>query len=517
MLPEPLAALLSPDAYAHPAADIHLIETHISWVILAGEFAYKLRRPVNLGFLDFRELERRRQDCLDEVRLNRRSCTTLYLGVVPITREAGRVRCDGPGVVLDWAVRMRRLPQERLLASLLEAGAVTFDLLGRLVAKIARFHAEAAGGPAIRALGGYATMVANWRRNLQETRPFVGPALSAEDFDRIRDYAMQFADRHHALFLQREAEGRIRDGHGDLRADAICFDPVEPDGICIFDCLEFDARLRCADTGLDIAFLAMDLEQRGAREAADIVLSLYTAAMADATLPLVSSCYRCYRATIRGKIAAIRAAQPGLAPDDRERASAEARRHFRLALQYTRANRAPSLLLVQGPSGSGKSLVAGGLAHRAGAALLSTDVVRKELAGLPPARRAPVPPATGLYDHATTARVYASMTERAQSLLAAGYAVVLDGTFLTRELRAPVLALARDAGVPLTVIECQAPEAVIRERQLLRAAQPWTASDATFDVFLAQRRQYEPPDEVPAVARRVLDTTRSLAANLDGL
>ncbi|MBM5812075.1 MAG: hypothetical protein FJ191_08945 [Gammaproteobacteria bacterium] len=132
-LPEPLTALLSPDAYAHPAADIRLIETHISWVILAGEFAYKLRRPVNLGFLDFSDPERRHQDCRDEVRLNRRGCTTLYLGVVPITRAAGRVVCDGRGEVLDWAVRMRRLPQERMLASLLETGAVTFDMLGRLL------------------------------------------------------------------------------------------------------------------------------------------------------------------------------------------------------------------------------------------------------------------------------------------------------------------------------------------------------------------------------------------------
>ncbi|MBM5812002.1 MAG: hypothetical protein FJ191_08580 [Gammaproteobacteria bacterium] len=388
---------------------------------------------------------------------------------------------------------------------------------GSIVAKIARFHATADGSAASRALGGYATMIANWRRNLQETRPFVGGALSADDFDRIRDYAAQFADRHQALFLQREADGRIRDGHGDLRADAICFDPLEPDGICIFDCLEFDARLRCADTGLDIAFLAMDLEQRGAREAADIVLSLYTAALADATLPLVSSFYRCYRATIRGKIAAIRATESGLAPAGREGAGAEARRHFDLALQYTRANRAPALLLVLGPSGSGKSLIAGALAHRVGAALLSTDVIRKELAGLPPARRAAVPPGTGLYDRDTTARVYARITGHAQSLLAAGHAVVLDGTFLTRALRAPLLALASHTGVPLTVIECQAPEAVIRARQQERAAQPWTASDATCAVYLEQRRQYEPPDEVPDSSRRILDTTRSLAANLDGL
>ncbi len=514
-LPAPLDALLLPEAYPHPAPDIRLIETHISWVILAGDFAYKLRRPVNLGFVDFRDLARRRQDCLDEVRLNRRSCAGLYLDVLPVSRDGPRIRLGGPGEVLDYAVQMRRLPEERVLARMLETGQVSFDMLGQLAWTIVRFHAAAAGGPGVRAIGGYATMVANWQHNLGECQPFVGRTLSVEQFEQIQGFATGFADRYRALFLQREEEGRIREGHGDLRADAICFADLTPDGICIFDCLEFDARLRCSDTGLDLAFLAMDLEQRGEREAADIVQSLYTAAAADSTLPLVSAFYRCYRATIRGKVAAIRAEQPGLSSEQRATAAEESRRHFALAVHYTRPNLAPALVLVMGLSGSGKSLVAGAIAHRVGAALLSTDIVRKEFAGLPPARRAAVAVGAELYDHDVTARVYARMTERAEKLLDQGHAVILDGTFLTRELRAPVLELAQRSRVPLFVVECQAPDEVVRQRQQQRATQPWTASDATLAVYLDQQQRSEPPQEVPAAARLELDTTRRLAANLD--
>ena len=516
-LPAPLAALLTAEAYPHPAADIRLVETHISWVILAGDFAYKLRRPLDLGFVDFRHLARRRQDCLDEVHLNRRTCAGLYLDVLPISSDGQRIRLGGPGEVLDYAVQMRRLPEERMLARLLEAGQASFDMLGRLVWKIVHFHAAAEGGAEIRATGGYATMVANWQRNLGECRPFVGQALDEDQYQRIRGFAGGFADQYRELFLQREEEGRIRDCHGDLRADAVCFHGAAPDGICIFDCLEFDARLRCSDTGLDLAFLAMDLEQRGQREAADIVQSLYTAAAADPTLPLVSSFYRCYRATIRGKVAAIRAAQPELAPGQAAGALAESRRHFALAVRYARPDLAPALVLVMGLSGSGKSLVAGGLAHRVGAALLSTDIIRKELAGLPPARRAPVATGSGLYGRGMNARVYARMTERAERLLAEGHAAILDGTYLTRGLRAPVLELAARMRVPLTVVVCTAPEAVLRERQQHRGVQPWTASDATLEVWLEQQHRYEPPDEVPPAVRLLLDTTRGLAASLDRL
>ncbi|HXH23096.1 MAG TPA: AAA family ATPase [Dehalococcoidia bacterium] len=516
-LPEHVRALLVPSTYQHPVQDIKLIQTHISWVVLAGDHAYKLKKPVNLGFLDFTSLEARKRYCTEEVRLNSRTCATLYYGVVSISHDGQRFRVGGPGEVLDYAVHMRRLPPARVLANLLDAGAVTHAMLGRLVWKIARFHASAARGKRVREAGGYATMVANWASNLAEIAPFIGRTLTSSQFDAIHSYADAFLAEERDLLLSREREGRVRDGHGDLRADAIAFDGGSPDGVCIFDCLEFDERLRCADTGLDIAFLAMDLHRRGYPEFEDVVLSLYSAAAADKTLALVSGLFRAYRAVIRGKVAGILMDQEGVGLEQRRAAEAESRHHFELAASYRRANSPPRLLLVMGLSGSGKSLLAGALAHRIGAVLLSTDILRKEIAGEPPGRGRPVAVDSERYSPENRARVYDQMTRQAEEFLSEGRAVVLDGTYLEAAQRAPILALARRAGVPLLVVECHAPDDVIKARQEGRESEPWTPSEATWEVYLAQKARYEPPDDVPPAWRLSIDTSTGLLREIEAV
>ena len=514
-LPEHVRALLAPDAYDHPAPAIELLQTHVSYVLLVGAHVYKLRKAIDLGFLDFTSLEQRKRDCLEEVRLNNRTCSTLYYGVVGISRDGPRYRLGGPGEIVDYAVHMRRLPAARMLSALLSAGEVSREMIGRLVSKIVRFHATAAGGRGVREIGGYQTMVSNWAANLEEARPFVGRTITREHFEAVREYADAFLSTNKSLLLRREEEGRVRDGHGDLRADAICFDSASPDGVCVFDCIEFSDRLRCGDTGLDIAFLAMDIERRGYVGISDVLLSLYTAACGDKTLPLVSSFFRSYRALIRGKVAGILLDQPGIAPDQRRAALAESRLHFELAAAYARPNLTPRVVLVMGLTGSGKSLLAGALAHRCGAALLSTDVVRKEMAGAAPVRRRPSAVGEGLYTPEMTGRVYQEIASQADTFLADGRAVILDGAYLTADLRAVVAALARRRAVPLLVVECRAPDAVIRERQERRSAEPWTASDATWEVYLSQKARYEPPAEVPPAELLRLATTFGLARELE--
>jgi aminoglycoside phosphotransferase family enzyme/predicted kinase len=516
-LPDHVRALLLPSTYEHPVPEARLIQTHISWVVLAGEHAYKLKKPLDLGFLDFRSLETRKRMCAEEVRLNSRTCSTLYYGTVSISREGGRYRIGGPGEVVDYAVHMRRLPPERVLANLLDAGAVTYAMAGRLVWKVARFHASAAGGKRVREAGGYATMVQNWESNLEDISHLVGRTLSPAQFNAIHSYADSFLSEEQALLLAREKEGRVRDGHGDLRADAIAFDGGSPDGVCIFDCLEFDARLRCSDTGLDIAFLAMDLERRGHGEMADVILSLYTAAAADKTLPLVMNLFRSYRAVVRGKVAGILMAQEDVPPEQRRAAEVEARQHFELADAYSTPNAAPRVVVVMGLSGSGKSLLAGALAHRIGAVLLSTDIVRKELSGEKPGRGRPVAVDSGAYAPESRAQVYGEMARQAEEYLSEGRAVVLDGTYLEAAQRAPLLSLSRRASVPLLVVECKAQEDVVRRRQEGRASEPWTASEATWEVYLAQRERFEPPDDVPPAQRLTLDTTVGLPKELDAV
>jgi aminoglycoside phosphotransferase family enzyme/predicted kinase len=511
-LPAAIRALLSPRAYSHEAADIRLVQTHVSYVVLAGAYAYKLRKPVDLGFLDFTSLEARRRDCEAEVRVNSRACESLYYGVEELRHDGDDYHFGGAGEIVDYAVKMRRLPPERMLSALLASGGVDFDMVGRLVWKVVRFHQAAEAGERVRRVGGLVALEQAWSDNLRDLQAQALDDAGRAQVEAFRAYGEAFLRANRPLLLRREDEGRVRDCHGDLRADAVCFDDAAPDGICLFDALEFSERLRFTDTGLDIAFLAMDVERRGFAETAAVLLSLYTAAMGDSTLPLVSAFFLCHRALVRAKVAGILAGQKSVPAAQRQAAREEAALHLRLAAHYARPNAGPAIVVVMGLSGSGKSILAGAVAHRIGAALLSTDIVRKELAGSLPTGRHGAPLQSGLYAPDVTARVYAALAAQAEGFLRDGRAVVLDGTFLRRDLRAPIAALRERFQVPLLFVECTAPEAVVRERQERRRSQPWTASDATWDVYLSQKSRYQPPTE----ARRLVsvDTSRPLLTSV---
>jgi predicted kinase len=380
-------------------------------------------------------------------------------------------------------------------------------MLGELAATLVHFHAAAETSDRLRRIGGYAGMARNWRDNLTQIAPLAGKVFSQSRYDRIAAAVEATLKRERPLFERREAEGRVRDGHGDLRADAVYFDPDAPGGLCIVDCIEFDERFRVADTGLDLAFLAMDLEAKGYRDFADLLCGLYVAASGDSTLPLVLEFYKAYRAVIRGKVRGILMGQKEVSRSQRATARREAADRFRLAETCLRRKAPRTVVLVMGASGTGKSRIAGPLAVRLGAAYLSTDVTRKQLAGIEPWQPAAAAPDTGLYQATTSERVYATIAERAAAFLDDGRAVVIDGTYLSKERRAPIEALARRTRARLLVVDCQAPEGVIKERQERRRGQAWTTSDGTWQIYLAQRKTYEPPDELPSARRLTLDST----------
>lgn len=330
-LPPLVRALLRPEAYPHPAGDLRLIETHISWVVLAGRYAYKLKKPVNFGFLDFSTLERRLADCQDEVRLNRRLCPDLYLGVVAVTRQDGQFVVGGRGELAEPAVWMRRLPQTGMLTHLLATGAADAPLLRRVARRLARFHASAATGPGVDAYGAPATLRANWEENFQQTAPFLGRTLAATDYHAIAGYVLRFLADQDELLRARVAAGRIREGHGDLHAESVC---VAGRRLYLFDCLEFNPRFRCADVAAEVAFLAMDLDRYARPDLAEAFVQAYVRASGDRDLPRLLDFYRCYRAYVRGKVLSFRLDQPGLSPEQAEQVAAQARGYFELARRY---------------------------------------------------------------------------------------------------------------------------------------------------------------------------------------
>jgi len=513
--PEHVRGLLRKRAYPRPVRSIELVQTHISYVFLVDDQVYKLKKAVNLGFVDFSTLAKRKAACEAEVRLNRRGCPGgVYIGVEPVTRRDGQYYVGGAGEVVDYVVHMKRLPREGMMDRLLARGAVDFEMIGRVAARLAELHREAERGERIADKGGFEQELRNWRENLIQVRACVGQTLSLARLERIERFVDAFMHREAALMRRREREGWVRDCHGDLRSDAVCFDPSLPGGICIYDCIEFNDAFRYSDTGLDAAFLAMDLDHRGRPDLSDLFVGMYAAAMGDKELPVLLDLFKCYRATVRGKVESLLAADAGVPARQRTAARRRARAYFALAESYTRKRRRKALVLVTGPSGSGKSVLAGVLAARLGAVLLSTDMARRELFE---ARGRGAAVDTGIYTPEARERVYAEIERQAGAFLAAGRAVVADGTYIERRQREPLEGLARSAQARLLVVECWAPDEVVRDRQARREGEAWTASEGRWEVYLAQKARAEPATEVEEAQRVSIDTTRPLSEQIEAV
>lgn len=509
-IPPMIAALLRQEAYRHPAAGIELHETHISWVILAGPFAYKIKKPIDLGFLDFTTRERRLADCADEIRLNRRLCPDVYLDIVDVVERDGGYFIGGPGRPVEPAVWMRRLPERGMLTAMLARHAVGPQLIRRIARQLAEFHAVAATGPGVDEHGSLATVRANWDENFTQTARFVGLTISPAVHARILAFVEQFLAENADLLERRVAEGRIRDGHGDLHAGSIC---VEGRRVHLFDCLEFAPRFRCSDVAAEVAFLAMDLDHFGRADLAADVVDEYVRRSGDAELPRVLPFYRCYRAYVRGKVTSLRLDEPGLSPADRLTIEAEARTYFDLAWAYAGGLGGPTIVVTMGLPASGKTTLARGLACHLGLVHLSSDVVRKSLAGLRPSDRRVAAFGRGIYGRSMTRQTYATMRRWAQRWLRRGYSVVVDATFGQVAEREAIRRVAARAGARLCVLVCQSDEATIRRRLAARETDVLTSSDAGLDIWPALRAAYAAPSEVDDAM--ILDATRSPALVLN--
>jgi aminoglycoside phosphotransferase family enzyme/predicted kinase len=496
-------ALLQPAAYPERPTRVELRQTHISWVFLTDRFVYKVKKPVAFGFLDFTTLAARRFFCHEEVRLNRRLAPQVYLGVVEVKAEDGRIHIGGEGDIVDYAVHMRRLPEARMLPAMLAAGRVTPAMLQCLARLVAGFHAHAEAGPEVDQGGRLATVLANWQETFAQTRPYLDVPLPRELYERIRARVLAFCRTRASLFERRVAQGRIRDGHGDLRAEHICF--TEP--IAIFDGVEFNRRFRHSDVAADVAFLAMDLDALGFPELSQAFVQAYMASAGDPELAEVLDFYKCYRAFVRAKVECFRADDPNLSAAEQRAALVAARRYCQLAGRYAEALRRPWLLATCGLMGSGKSALAAALAQRLDLQVLSSDATRKQLAGLPPTAPAPDAYGDGLYSAAWTEATYARLFADAERLLAQGHSVLIDASFQRAQHRRQVQELAQRLGAEFCLLECWCPEAELQRRLQNRVARGKSVSDGRWELVAQQRRAFEPLFETPPSQHLRVDTT----------
>jgi len=505
--PPYVEALLNPSTYPqHPAA-VELQQTQMSFIFLTGEYAYKTKKAVDLGYLDYTTLEKREYFCRQELELNRRLCPTGYLDVVPITQSPDGIRLGGKGEVIEYAVKMKQLPRDRMMDLLLPLDEVTPAMLKQVAGLMAEFHSRAATGPAINAYGSLEGIRTNTDENFDQTVKYINTLIPEKFHRMIREYNDKFLSGNTSLFNNRVSGGKIRDCHGDLHAAHVCFG----DQIYIYDCIEFNDRFRYCDTSSEIAFLAMDIDRYGRADLSESFVQDYISAGCDREMGDLLDFYKCYRAYVRGKVACFKYDDPHI--EDKKAIAAEAGLYFNLAHKYARTR--PVLIIMTGLIGTGKTTVAGLAATGLGFSVLSSDVIRKQLAGVAPTERHHDSFDAGIYAPESTRKTYDELFRRAAGQLKQGHSVILDASFRKKAERLQAQKLAAECGADFLVIECVADEQTIKKWLEIRSKEQ-SVSDGRWEIFPQIKKDFESVDEIPAQNHLVLDTTY-LSGNIIGL
>jgi uncharacterized protein len=485
--PPVILQMQQPGFYPHPVTEpIALIQTHISYVLLTGEYAYKVKKPVNFGFLDFSTLEKRHHFCQEELRLNQRGAKDLYLDVMPIVQIGDRYQLAGSGAAVEYTLKMRQFPQEDLFLALFEAGKLTASDLDELGQVVAAFHAQAATSDYIDSFGAIAAIRQAIHDNYAQTNAYLGTLQPQAQYEATRHFTDTFLDQHQHLFAKRVRDRKIRECHGDLHLRNIC---RWQDQILLFDCIEFNEPFRYVDVMYDVAFTVMDLDARDRPNLANAFLNRYVEETGDWDGLLVLPLYLCRQAYVRAKVNSYLTHDPGLSSEMQQAAAQSAIAYYQQAWRYTKPQ-AGQLILMSGLSGSGKSTVAQQLV-RQGSQLSPTiqirsDAVRKHLGGVALHEQGP----SALYTPEMTVKTYDRLLELGLLLSQQGFSVILDAKYDRQALRMAAIAAAAQHQIPIQIVYCDAPVEVLQQRVNQRKGD---ITDA--DVAVLARQTFEPFSE----------------------
>jgi aminoglycoside phosphotransferase family enzyme/predicted kinase len=496
-------AMKNPDFYPHPVSDLAFRETHASSVFLTGQWVYKLKKPVELGFLDFQTLENRHRFCELEVTLNQRLSQGIYLGVVGIyLNENGRFSLREDGRLVEYAVRMVQLPDEASLESLLRANKITAEQIQTLSQTLAAFYEKSKKSREIDYFGTLEVISANVEENFRQLAPYVDEVLDREQWDFIREINRSFLKLHESLFERRVKTKRISDGHGDLRSEHVYF----YQGLQIIDCIEFNDRFRYGDTALDLAFLYMDMEHLGFGEWGRVLLTEFVNLTEDWELYQLVDFYAAYRSVVRLKVSCFRFSET---TEDEKRAQREEVRLFlNQAYNYCLRFGRPTLWVFCGTPATGKSHLSKEIANAMSVPVFQSDLVRKEEAVFKKERVS----SSGkrLYRLERRQLVYGFLLARAQDTIKSGRSVILDATFGLERWRDDVRELAEDMGCNIIFIECVCREETAKKRLKERENEQDALSDARLDNYRDILKNFQPMSELPLEIHIVADTDRPL-------
>ncbi|MFC1917930.1 AAA family ATPase [Chloroflexota bacterium] len=502
-LPESIQAMLDPQIYPEPIREVEMLQTQMSFLFLTRNHVYKVKKAVNLGYLDYTTLSKRLFYCQREVELNRRLCPKVYLGVVPLTKYRSKYFLEGKDKAVEYVVKMLRLPRFEMMDFLLENNRVTPQMVARVAQKMAEFHQRALTNNTISVFGSLDTIIQNNEENFSQTEKYIGGTISQKQFQSLKDFTTGFIENNRALFQERAAGGKIRDCHGDLHAAHVCF----ADDVCIYDCIEFNDRFRYCDVASEIAFMAMDLDHYGRADLSRHFVDAYIGQTQDNEIGQLLNFYKCYRAYVRGKVSSFKTADPYVGREEKKETEETARSYFELAASYARLR--PLLLITTGVTGTGKSTLAQALAGRMGLVVLSSDVTRKQLAGVPLTEPHQEGFHDGIYTPEFSRKTYDRMFAEAAELLDKGVSVILDASFIKSEDRRQAQKLAQSKKADFFLLHCVLDEENIKERLDERSKKD-SVSDGRLEILSPQLERFDPITEVTAMKHIIVDSSFQL-------
>lgn len=489
-----LKDLKDPSVFRADKDSVDVIQTHISYVVLTGNYAYKIKKPVDFGFLDFSTLDKRKHFCEEEIKLNNRLCPQLYIGVVSINKnENGELRVNGDGEIVEYAVKMRHFPQNNIMKNLLQKEKIDEPIIENLCNTLVTFYSSQNPSEEIKKFGKKEYIQKNTDENFDQTKDFIDKTISKKRYGYIKKITNNFLDKKEKLFDKRVKNNKIYDCHGDLHSGNIV---ILDSKVCIFDCIEFNKRFRYSDVASDIGFLSMDLDFLNHPFLSSYLIKEYIEKSEDKEILTILNFYKCYRAYVRGKVTSFKLDDPNIDKKDRKNTKKTAKKYFDLSNYYAKLlsieleNKKPILFVVGGMTGTGKTTFSLRLSLDYNAARISTDEIRKQLAGVNKYEKHHDDINTGLYSPEKTRETYSKVMEKAKNLLKNNENVVLDATFQKESYRDMAEKIAKETDSIYIPLECFAPEKVVK-KWLEERVKKKTVSDGRWEVYQSQKDSFE--------------------------